>query len=240
MPKTWKEIWEARRVDSTSGSVLARLMSAGGFDTPFAAASDEAWLQHVSRTAAAIGIVPGCSVFDVGCGAGAYLFDLHQRGCSVAGLDGSSTLIRLAAEAMPLGTWIHADAAELDDRERYDFVVASGSFHCFPSLEYAQAVIERMARKARRGVMLLDLPDLAKREDAIASRSRLVGGEAYARKYDGLDHLYFDRTWVRTALSNAGVSRIEIEDQQIEGYPNAAHRYNVFGWLASEVKTAGS
>jgi trans-aconitate methyltransferase len=239
MAATWKEVWEARRLDPAYGSVLAQLLAADGFDASFSLIGDESWRRHVLGTAAVIGIGPGASVFDVGCGAGAYLFELAGQGCTVAGLDASSTLLRYAAQTMPAGDWIHADAAELDVREPYDFVIASASFHYFPSLDHAAGVLRRMVRKARRGVMVLDVPDLAKRDAAIESRRRMAGEEEYACKYSGLDHLYFDRAWFRTVLSDAGVARVEIADQRIEGYANAAHRYNVFGWLAPAGGTAG-
>jgi trans-aconitate methyltransferase len=216
-------------MDPAYGSVLAQLLAADGFDQPFGRIGDEAWREHVRRTAAKIGIVPGSSVFDVGCGAGAYLFELYRQGCTVAGLDASHALIRCAREVMPRGTFIQADAAELDVREPFDFVVANSSFHYFPSLGYAMEVLDLMVRKARRGVMVLDVPDLARRAEAIEIRRRMAGDEAHARKYDGLEHLYFDRSWFQAALADLGVTSVQIADQQLDGYANAAHRYNVFG-----------
>jgi SAM-dependent methyltransferase len=233
MASTWKEVWEARRMGVGRGSVLAELLVADGFDMPFGRIGDEAWRQYVQRTAAAIGIVPGSSVFDVGCGAGAYLFELYQQGCTVGGLDASPALIRRAGETMPEGNWIQADAAELDISLPFDFVVAAASFHYLPSHEYAAAVLERMVRKARLGVMVLDVPDLAKRDQALEVRRRLAGEEVYARKYDGLEHLYFDRHWFAMVLERLGAQPVWIEDQQIEGYGNSAHRYNVFARLPS-------
>jgi SAM-dependent methyltransferase len=227
---TWKEIWEARKLDPTLDSTLAQLLAADGFDMPFGRVGEQAWADYVSQMAATIGIVPGSTVFEVGCGAGAFLLDLYERGCEVGGLDGSSSLVRIAAQVMPLGKWIHADAGELDPVPVYDFVVASGSFHYFPSLDYAQSVIARMVRKARRGVMLLDIPDLALRDEAVAYRARLAGPEAYARKYVGLDHLYYSRDWMRAALRRGGAIRVEIESQRLDGYPNGAFRYNCFAW----------
>jgi SAM-dependent methyltransferase len=229
---TWKEVWEARRLDPAKGSVLAQLIAADGFDDGFSKFSEEAWRQYVLRTARTIGIGPESKLFDVGCGAGAFLFELARQGCRVAGLDASSTLLQYAARAIPGGTWIHADAAALEVDPAYDFVIAGACFHYFPSLEYAGEVLRRMVGKARRGVAVLDVPDLALREQAIEERRRLGGGEAYERKYDGLSHLYYPRDWFESTLARLGVARVEIAGQHIEGYANSAHRFNVFGWLA--------
>lgn len=230
MTQTWKDVWEARRLDPAHGSILARLMAADGLDTGFGSVGEAAWRQYVHETASTLGATPGCSLFEVGCGAGAYLFELYRAGCEVGGLDASAALLNYAREVMPRGRWLLADAADLDPTTQYDFVVSSGVFLYFPSLEYARGVLERMVRKARQGVMVLDVPDLAKREEAMALRRRVAGEEEYARKYEGLDHLYFDKAWFETSLAAIGVSRVRIEDQRIQGYANSAYRYNVFGW----------
>jgi trans-aconitate methyltransferase len=207
---------------------LARLMAADGLDTGFGSVSEEAWRRFVLDTAATIGITAGCSVFEVGCGAGAYLYELYRQGCSVAGLDSSSALIGYAGQAMPEGQWQLADASQLDPSTKYDFVVSTGVFLYFPSLDYAQSVLERMVMKARRGVMVLDVPDLATRDQALAMRRRITGEEAYASKYKGLDHLYISRSWFQSTLADLNVAAVHIRNQHIEGYVNSAYRFNVF------------
>ena len=132
---------------------------------------------------------------------------------------------------MPNGCWINADAAELNSSQPYDFVISSAVFLYFPSLAYTRSVLAGMIRKARRGVMVLDVSDLAKREQALKLRRQWIGDEDYARKYAGLDHLYFGKTWFSETLADLGVSNFRIEDQQIDGYANSCYRYNVFAWL---------
>jgi len=233
MAAGWKDIWENRTLDSSQGSTLARLLAADGFDTAFSRVSEDAWRRHVQATSRAVGLEPGMSVFEVGCGAGAYLFELYRAGCKVGGLDASGTLLRLAREVMPEGDWIQADAAELETGEPYDFVVSYSVFHYFPSLDYARRVVERMFRKARQAVMILDVPDLARREQAIAFRRRLLGEQTYESTYGGLEHLYFGRHWFMEVLAEEGAARAWAEDQHIEGYVNSEFRFNVFALLCS-------
>ena len=223
-------MWAARRLDPTRGSLLAQLMAADGLDTGFGDVDEAPWRAFVHHTAAVAGISRGDSVFDVGCGAGAYLFDLAALGCTVGGLDASEALLGYARTAMPQARWVHGDALDLDDAERWDFVAACGVFLYFPSLDYARAVLGRMARKASRGVLVLDVPDLAKHEATETARRRRIGDAAYAAKYAGLSHLYIDKAWFETALRELGFGRVRIEDQAITGYANAASRYNVFAW----------
>jgi len=222
-----------------AGSLLARLMAADGLDTGFGSVGEEPWRRFVLETAAALGITPGRSVFEVGCGAGAYLYELYRQGCRVAGLDASSALMGYAEQAMPEAQWQLADASQLDPSTKYDFVISSGVFLYFPSLDYAQRVLERMVRKARHGVMVLDVPDLATRDQAEAMRRRMAGEEAYASKYEGLDHLYISKRWFRSTLAPLNVADVRIRNQQIEGYANSAYRYNVFAAIAGAQRNAG-
>jgi len=230
MATTWKEVWAARRVESTSGDLLAQVMAADGLDTSFGKVAPEAWRRFVRETAGVMGICAGHSVFEVGCGAGAYLFDLYERGCEVAGLDWSPSLIGCARSIMTRAGFCSAEARELDPSKEYDFVVACGVFLYFPSVDYARDVLHRMVQKSRIGIMVLDVPDLAKRDESLAERRKLMGDEAYTRKYEGLDHLYFDKSWFAGALADFGIERIQIVDQSVEGYANSAYRYNVFAW----------
>jgi SAM-dependent methyltransferase len=225
--RTWKQVWENRRIDESRGSALARLMCADGLDTKFGAVSENAWRSFVRAIADAAGISPGCTIFEVGCGAGAWIYDFYERGYTVAGLDRSPVLVEHTRLVMPGGNWTCADALDVDPVPPYDFVVACGVFTYFDSLEYAAAVLRKMAAKAVRGVMILDVPDLAKRAAAIDFRRGTLGEEQYRELYSGLDHAYYDKQWFLRVLAEAGLSRIAIEDQAIEGYANSAFRYNV-------------
>ena len=229
--QTWKEVWGTRRLDPARPSVLSRLLAADGMDTGFGSVDEEAWRSYVLETASAIGIHSRSSVFEVGCGAGAWLYELGRLGCEIGGLDASAALIGYAREHLPCGCWQIGDASTLETVLACDFVVASGVFLYFPSLEYARDVLERMVGKARQGVLVLDVPDLATRDAALAERKRIAGEDEYRRRYAGLDHLYFDRSWFQSTLASLGAARIRIQNQSIDGYANSQYRFNVFAWL---------
>jgi trans-aconitate methyltransferase len=231
MSRTWREVWDSRRLDSHRGSTLAQLMAADGLDTGFGEPSEEAWRSYVIETSARLGIAPPSSVFEVGCGAGAYLWELYRTGCEIGGLDASAALLAYARQFMPRGRFTHAQASDLEPRERHDFVISNGVFLYFPSLEYARQVLDVMLRTARRGIMVLDVPDEAKRDEALAVRRRWIGEAEYEARYAGLQHLHFSRHWFERALADGGAARVRIEDQRIDGYANARYRFNVFAWL---------
>jgi len=46
----------------------------------------------------------------------------------------------------------------------------------------------------------------------------------------GLDHLRFDKTRLGAVVEQLGLRRWTIEDQGIDGYENAAFRFNLYAW----------
>lgn len=238
--RTWKEVWAERQLDPDRGSLLAQLLAADGFDTGFGDVQEPNWNAYVAHWAGALGLGAGSSVFEVGCGAGAFLYPLAEFGCRVSGIDQSSALIDAARSALPDGDFAVADAAELPLEPHVDAVVSMGVFGYFPTLDYAARVIERMAEKASRSVLLLDLPDLARRDEAIAQRMAWVGGaDEYAARYAGLDHLYYSRDWIERAFRRAGLEQVQTADQHLTHYTNGRCRFNTWGRLPRRNRARG-
>lgn len=228
--RAWKQVWDARRLDPSRGSTLSQLLAADGFDTGFAGdLQAPAWTAFVRHWARTLGLKPGDSVHEVGCGAGAFLYELARAGLAVTGSDQSATLVAIARDALPNGTFEVAPACDLDITARADAVVSCGMFPYLASLDYAATVITRMTAKARRAVAILDIPDQAKQAAALKYRIASAGGEtAYADRYEGLDHLHYPRSWIARSLQEAGLTDIQIADQSLPGYGNASFRFN--GW----------
>ncbi len=231
MTARWKDVWAARKLDPTRASTLEQLMAADGLDTGFGNVAEAAWREFVTRTAATLDLGRGSRVFEVGCGAGAFLYPLHEAGCIVGGLDQSAALVGYAAAAMPEGQWVQGDASALDPAEGWDVVLACGVFMYFSDPGYARGVIARMAAKATRAVAILDVPDVARRDEAMAFRRGSMGEAEYEAKYRGLDHLFYDRSWMKRVLLEVGATGVRIEDQQVSGYQNARFRFNAFATL---------
>ena len=88
-----------------------------------------------------------------------------------------------------------------------------------------------MAEKARHGVAILDIPDIIHREADLRLRYEVAGSkEAYEERYRGLDHLFYERQWVVQAVRNAGLSVVDVSDQNREGCRSSPARFNVFAW----------
>jgi len=231
MTQNWKDIWNKRQLDPSRGSLLSQMMAANGYDTGFGDIDEQAWRDYVGHVGKVLNVSGVTSVFDVGCGTGAFLYPYFEQGCKVGGLDYSESLLKVASEVMPTLNTQQGEARNVDIEDQYDVVLSSGVFFYFPDLDYAQAVLERMVKKARRGIAILDIPDLAKKDEAMAIRKGEMSDEEYAKKYDGLNHLYFARDWFVDTLRQLGIEDVRVEDQNVARYSNSQYRFNVMGFL---------
>lgn len=229
MTNRWQEVWQHRQ-RAELGSTFQTLLMLDGYDA-FGALSEQDWQTHIRALSARLKIEPGESIFDVGCGAGAVLYPFYEQGHRVAGLDYSEAQVQVASDVMPGADICLGEANTLDPTELFDVVLAHGVFLYFPDCAYAANVLQRMLHKARRIVAVFDVPDLATRAQALAFRRQAMGEQEYARRYSGLDHLYFDRDWFRETLEAQDV-QIEIQNQALPQYPHNPYRFNVFITLA--------
>jgi trans-aconitate methyltransferase len=219
---SWKDVWGARRRDAASSSLQA-LIDLDGFDTGAGRIAEPAWRDYVGRIARLLGMRAGESVLEVGCGAGAFLLPLREAGLRVAGIDYSPALIEAAQRAMPDGDFALGEALSISGQ--YDYVVANSVFHYFPDAGYADRVLAAMLAAARRGVAVLEVPDLATKDQAEAARRGALGEEEYRRKYAGLEHRYYARQDLIEAARCAGFEA-EIHAQAIDGYAQNPFRFN--------------
>jgi len=226
MSQSWKNIWSNRPVPE-HGSTLEKLLMLNGMDTGFGSVSEQGWLTYVNGIINKCQLTKESTVFEVGCGSGAFLFPLYEQGIPVAGLDFSEKLLQTARQIMPLAQFNCAEASETING-RYSHVFSSGVFMYFPNLEYAATVITNMADAADQQLVILDLPDINKKKPSETARRQLYSKGDYQKDYQGLSHQYYEKNWIRAELQKSGFNSVEIVEQHIEGYQNSAYRLNVF------------
>ncbi|MDA8309987.1 MAG: class I SAM-dependent methyltransferase [Actinomycetota bacterium] len=225
--RTWSAIWSSRAPASVPPASLLALIRADGFDTPFSFPDADAWTQYVRTFSERLSLPPGSRVYEVGCGAGAFLLPLQQTGMGVGGCDLSPALIDLARRALNSQDLSVCEGACAPVRPQYDAVIAHGVFQYFPDLSYARTVLARMVEKASRAVALLDLPDAEREAEEVEARIRAFGGiDTYRERYEGLDVLSFDRDWLAKVFSDLGMSRVTFTDDTLPGRPAPSTRFN--------------
>lgn len=227
MQNNWQKIWNQRQLETTVKSTLQQLIAVDGFDGSCGGIDETAWMEYVESLAAKLQITPKDSIFEVGCGAGAFLYPFYQKGNRVAGIDYSEKLAKIALDIMPRADIIVGEAINIPKEPTFDIVVANSVFFYFKAREYAADVLSHMLQMATKGVGIFDVPDLSKKEEAISLRKAKLGEAEYEEKYRGLEHLYYSKEWFQQVLANKPV-KVMIEDQAIKNYGNSRYRFNVF------------
>ena len=226
MKRNWQQVWENRDTD-TQNPTLSELIRMDGFDSGFGTFQRNDWLAYIYQFRKHLHIESSeISLYEVGCGAGAFLYPFFQSGHIVGGADYSKTLLTVAQTVMPGMQFdlSSADAFPLEDK--YDIVLSNSVFHYFPDHLYALETIDRMIKKAKRYVAILDINDLDKKALADRIRRGTMTQAEYARKYEGLSQLYYEKSWF-CDIASAYDMEVSIYDQEIENYPNGRYRFNV-------------
>ena len=168
----WKDIWNKRYLNG-QGMDLDTLIKLDGFDTGAGRIDAADWRIYVKGIAEKLGSKEGETVFEVGCGAGAFLYALRESTLSVGGCDYAAGLIEAARQAMPDGEFKVMQAIALEPNPQYDYVIANSVFHYF-GLEYASEVLERMINKAKVAVAVMEIPDAATKEESECMRRDIL------------------------------------------------------------------
>ena len=221
----WQQIWTNRKA-SDEDITLGALIRLDGFDTGAGRIANEDWLRYTDFISKKMDLSINDSIFEVGCGSGAFLYTFYKNGNRVGGIDYSDSLIRMAKKAMGGMDFAVCDAQRLQTKDKYDIAIANGVFHYFPDLDYAKNVLRKMIRKSLKTIAILDVPDIALKDESERERSKSLSEAEYKKKYAGLDHLHFKREWFFDLLGKDH-AHIDIFDQDIKNYGNSKFRFNV-------------
>jgi trans-aconitate methyltransferase len=202
------------------------LIKADGFDSGAGSFSVDGWLQYTDELYKKINIKQNESIFDIGCGSGAFIYPLHINNHKTGGVDYSMILINLANTIFSNKEFICNEANSINTNNKYDIVVSHSVFHYFKDLQYAKSVILKMINKANKKICIFDINDKSKEEDYHKIRMNGINKEDYQKKYLGLEHMFYDKSWFEN-LANEFNLKIDIFDQTFKNYTNSKLRFNV-------------
>ncbi|UJF33219.1 class I SAM-dependent methyltransferase [Paenibacillus hexagrammi] len=222
----WKEIWSRKPVTSEGSLTQQALIEADGFNNGAGKVELEDWLSYVNAVRRMLSIAPTDSIFEFGCGSGALLYEFYRQGHHVGGIDYSKALVDVAQEVMPEGAFTVSEAIQVEVALTYDMVISNSVFQYFPDFAYAEEVLNRMWEKSNKKIGLFDLNDLARKDEALEIRRGSLDQGEYEKKYNGLDHLFFEREYFPKLLKDKNCS-VSVFDQRINNYGNSPFRFNV-------------
>lgn len=223
MSNNWKSIWQSRAIDKEKID-LSELIRLNGWDSPTGKISIDKWLVYVEQMSRHIGIGKGDTIFEIGCGSGAFLYLFYNKGHEVFGIDYSKALISVAKSIMPRGSFNSIDAIDVETENQFDIVVSNGVFIYFPDLSYAKNVLRKMLQIAKKKVAVLEVNDQNKRGLWMKNRISSLGEEEYRKKYDGLDHLFFTREFFEE-LAEEYAWDVRFVNTEENIYPAAIYRF---------------
>ncbi len=231
---TWKEVWDSRELPKSGAEKdadpLELALRLDGYDTAMAQGLTPASMRDLATGwRERVGFISGDSLYEVGCGAGAFLAAASAvTGTSqLGGSDYSSALIDSGRELFPWIDFEVCEASRVPIEPAYQHVACVGAFMYFNSLDYATEVLDRMTVKSQRTVSIFDVPDASRQERSEAFRRQGYSDSEYEQRYGGLDHLYFDRTWFPNQFDQSEWE-VAVIDQDVAGYGNSKFRFNVF------------
>ena len=192
---TWREIWSKRQTETTELS-LADLLQLDGFDGGAGHFQPEEWSQFVLKILRQIDFQVSDSIYEVGCGSGAFLYPIVQNypTANFGGCDYSESLIKVARNALKMGQFEVLDAEKISTTPQYSYVASMSVFHYFDE-NYAQTVLRKMFQKCTKGIFVLDIPNLETKHECEEMRRAKLSIEEYQEKYKNLKHTYFSKNY---------------------------------------------
>ena len=221
--ENWKNIWnKSERVNKI---ILEMLIKADGFDSATGNFSVDDWIDYTNNLYCKLNIQETDSIFDVGCGSGAFIYPLYLKNHKVGGIDYSAILIDIANTIFKNSIFVNNEAVNIDD-EKYDIIVSHSVIYYFKDLDYSEKVIEKMIQKANKKIAIFDINDKSKENEYHKIRMACMNEDDYKKKYQGLEHLFYDKKWFEDIAKKFNL-KINIFDQTFEKYSNSKLRFNV-------------
>ena len=110
----------------------------------------------------------------------------------------------------------------------YDSVLSNGVFHYFPDVKYAENVLEKMLKKARQSIGILDIHDIEKKEAFM--EYRINNTPDYKERYKDLPKLFYRKEFFQE-FANKHNLKIVFEKSTVEGYWNNEFIFNCFMYV---------
>lgn len=229
MTDTWYNVWNRRNATENWVPSLENLISLDGFDTGAGKIETQDWREYTRKVAEKLEMRSEHSIYEVGCGAGAFLYALREIfDLKVGGNDYSLGLIEAARRALPGFDFKCIEAAEIEVSTRDDYVISNSVFH-YLELDYARNVLLKMLQKAIDGVCVLEVPNIDTKKRAEALRRDTLYSQSYNQKYAGLEHTYYGKDRFFNIAQALGM-RCEIFDGLMPNYVQNQYRFGVVIW----------
>jgi len=220
----WFHIWSNRNTNFYKKINLEDLIFFNGFDSPLGRMNKNDWLSYIDQVRLNCDITHSDSIFEVGCGSGAFLLPFFNAKHLVSGIDYSKKLVLIANKAIHNEIKV-CKAHDLEVETKFDLLFSNHVFHYFKTIEYSLDVLKKMFIKCNKKVVILGLPDNKFKIDSELARRGILSENEYKKKYKDLDILYFDKKdFINFAKTNN--AKIEFFDHNMPGFKQNKFRFD--------------
>ncbi len=223
--RNWKKIWNNKNSNLDHYS-LSDLLELDGFDSDSGFIDEKSWLLYLDYIAFHLKYEKYHSIFEVGCGSGAFLYPFYKNKSLVSGIDYSDRLTNICSKVMPDMQFEVCEAINLNTSIKFDCVLSNSVFQYFPDYSYAEKVVLKMIDKSKYKIAILDLNDINLESESRIIRKGDLSEKEYQERYRGLKHLFFDRIFFEEIVLRRNCS-LETYQQKSDLYAQSSFRFNV-------------
>ncbi len=236
MTISWIDYWKTCKIDNESTGLPA-LMKYVGWQTEGSLlfVSEQDWFAYIKHISEILGIADKSSIYEIGCGSGAFLYPLYQLGLEVGGCDVCPEFIQTGSYHMPKAEFEVKEAINITPDRKYSFVISNSVFPHFPNLNYVEQVIKKMLDKALIGIAILDLNDTehsSKYQQMLMEDNTTEYYEQWwsisQEEIKRIKRVSIHKEWLRGYLQNLGLT-VKIEEQFCINKLSSV-RFNVFAF----------
>lgn len=168
------------------------------------------------------------SVFEVGCGSGANLYFFIKDGFKVGGMDYSKNLLEIAKKVLSkdnVEELIFDEAINLPVDKKYDAVISSGVFQYFPSLDYAEKVLDKMLAKTKKSIGICRFLKEETKEEYLKFLKK--NNPDYEERYKNLDKLFLSQEFFKTYAEKNNLE-VKFDMYELKGFWNVPYMGGCF------------
>ena len=217
----WHYIWSQKKFGGSELN-LDSLINYNGFNNNKFKVLESAFLENSKFIVDLLGINDEDSVYEVGCGCGAFLKALsYYKNIKVGGIDYSKGHLNLAEKIFPFGDFTLSNALDLDSHKKYDYVISHSMFQ-YCNLFEAKTILHLMHSKSTKSLAILDIPNIEMKYEAEKARLDNYGLD-YLDQPE-LIHQYYKKDWFIKQFNNFE-NQMQIVDSFLDS-PQKKFRFN--------------
>lgn len=150
--------WKRRKMILKEKSLKSQLAYEGGWYEPHCSVGTAAFIEYVKNLKEYYDLHG--SIYEIGCGPGAFLHVFETFGFEVGGLDINTEFLDFARECIKSSDLDLCEACDVPIEKKYNFILITNSINYFPSLDYVHLTLSKCVEKMNFGILLTEVNDI--------------------------------------------------------------------------------